>query len=110
MINVVRDVLTEGVAVLEAVMRDEEIHTTMLKAAEKTAAAMKAGHKLMAAGNGGSAADAQHLVAEFVSRLVQDRPAMRAVALTTDTSILTAVSNDYGFERSFARQLEALGQ
>jgi len=50
------------------------------------------------------------LVAEFVSRLVQDRPAMRAVALTTDTSILTAVSNDYGFERSFARQLEALGQ
>ena len=64
----------------------------------------------MVAGNGGSAADAQHVVAEFVSRLVDDRPAMRAVALTTDTSILTAVGNDYGFERLFARQIEALGQ
>ena len=64
----------------------------------------------MVAGNGGSAADAQHLAAEFVSRLVDDRPAMRAVALTTDTSILTAVGNDYGFERLFARQIEALGQ
>lgn len=64
----------------------------------------------MVAGNGGSAADAQHLVAEFVSRLCEDRPAMRAVALTTDTSILTAVSNDYGYERVFARQIEATGQ
>jgi D-sedoheptulose 7-phosphate isomerase len=64
----------------------------------------------MVAGNGGSAADAQHVVAEFVSRLVDDRPAMRAIALTTDTSILTAVGNDYGFERLFARQIEALGQ
>jgi D-sedoheptulose 7-phosphate isomerase len=64
----------------------------------------------MVAGNGGSAADAQHLVAEFVSRLCEDRPAMRAVALTTDSSILTAVGNDYGFERVFARQVEALGQ
>lgn len=110
MINVVRDVLTEGIAVLEAVQRDEVIHVTLLKAAENIAAAMKAGRKLMVAGNGGSAADAQHMVAEFVSRLVQDRPAMRAVALTTDTSILTAIGNDYGFERSFARQVEALGQ
>ena len=64
----------------------------------------------MVAGNGGSAADAQHLVAEFVGRLAADRPPMRAVALTTNTSILTAVSNDYGFERVFARQIEALGQ
>jgi D-sedoheptulose 7-phosphate isomerase len=63
----------------------------------------------MVAGNGGSAADAQHLVAEFVSRLVDDRPAMRAVALTPNTSILTAVGNDYGYERVFARQIEALG-
>ena len=64
----------------------------------------------MVAGNGGSAADAQHLAAEFVSRLCEDRPPMRAVALTTDTSILTAVGNDYGYERVFARQIEALGQ
>jgi D-sedoheptulose 7-phosphate isomerase len=64
----------------------------------------------MVAGNGGSAADAQHLVAEFVSRLVEDRPAMRAVALTTDSSILTAIGNDYGYERVFIRQVEAIGQ
>ena len=76
----------------------------------RTASALKSGHKLMAAGNGGSAADAQHLVAEFVGRLCDDRPAMRALALTTDSSILTAVSNDYGFERIFARQIEALGE
>lgn len=63
----------------------------------------------MVCGNGGSAADAQHIVAEFVSRLVEDRPALRAVALTTDSSILTAVGNDYGYEHVFERQVEALG-
>ena len=64
----------------------------------------------MVAGNGGSAADAQHLVAEFVSRLTVDRPAMRAIALTTDTSILTAIGNDYSYDNVFDRQVEALGQ
>lgn len=110
MIKVVRDVLAEGITVVQAVQRNEEIHATLVKAAEETAAAMKAGNKLMVAGNGGSAADAQHLVAEFVSRLVHDRLAMRAVALTTDTSIMSAVGNDYGFEHVFSRQVEALGQ
>jgi D-sedoheptulose 7-phosphate isomerase len=86
------------------------MHAILADAAEATASALKAGHKLMVAGNGGSAADAQHLVAEFVSRLCEDRPAMRAVALTTDSSILTAIGNDYGYERVFERQLEALGQ
>jgi len=78
-------------------------------AARLTADALKAGRKLMVCGNGGSAADAQHLVAEFVSRLVEDRPALRAVALTTDSSILTAIGNDYGYEHVFERQVEALG-
>jgi D-sedoheptulose 7-phosphate isomerase len=110
MTGVVRKVLAEGIAVVQAVERDTAIHATLTRAAEVTAAAMKSGCKLMVAGNGGSAADAQHLVAEFVSRLVEDRPAMRAVALTTDSSILTAVGNDYGYERTFARQIEALGQ
>lgn len=80
-----------------------------MEAARITADALKAGHKLMVCGNGGSAADAQHLVAEFVSRLVVNRPALRAVALTTDTSILTAIGNDYGYENVFERQVEALG-
>ena len=110
MIDLIREVLAEGIAIVQAVERDPEIHRLLAHAAQTTAAAMKSGRKLMVAGNGGSAADAQHLVAEFVSRLVEDRPAMRAVALTTDTSILTAVGNDYGYERTFARQIEALGQ
>ncbi|MGD0346075.1 MAG: SIS domain-containing protein [Terracidiphilus sp.] len=108
--DLVREKLLEGLSVMEAVARDTALHATLAAAAEATADALLSGRKLMVAGNGGSAADAQHLVAEFVSRLVDDRPALRAVALTTDTSILTAVANDYGFERLFARQIEALGQ
>ncbi|MEO6829309.1 MAG: D-sedoheptulose 7-phosphate isomerase, partial [Acidobacteriaceae bacterium] len=95
---------------LTAVSNDLELHKTLVQAAEKTAHAMRTGHKLLVAGNGGSAADAQHIVAEFVSRLVKDRPALRAVALTTDTSILTGIGNDYGYDRVFERQVEALGQ
>lgn len=102
--------LIEGINVLEAVVRDAPLLAAVEQAAQKTAEAMKSGRKLMVAGNGGSAADAQHLVAEFVSRLCEDRPAMRAVALTTDSSILTAVGNDYGYELVFQRQIEALGQ
>lgn len=110
MTRLVQEVLAEGIAVVQAVERDTELHATLTQAAEATAAVMKVGCKLMVAGNSGSAADAQHLVAEFVSRLVTNRPAMRAVALTTDTSILTAVGNDYGYERVFTRQIKALGQ
>jgi D-sedoheptulose 7-phosphate isomerase len=69
----------------------------------------EAGHKLLIAGNGGSAADAQHIAAEFVSRFNFDRPGLPALALTTDTSILTAVGNDYGYEQLFRRQIEANG-
>ncbi|MHB8302258.1 MAG: D-sedoheptulose-7-phosphate isomerase [Acidobacteriaceae bacterium] len=108
--KIVADQLKQTVNVLQQVAEDEELHNVLIEAAEKTAAALRAGRKLMVAGNGGSAADAQHLVAEFVGRLVQNRPALRAVALTTDSSILTAVGNDYGYECVFARQIEALGQ
>jgi len=108
--HLVREKLLEGVSVMEAVAGDSALHAALAAAAHLTAEALLSGHKLMAAGNGGSAADAQHLAAEFVSRLVDNRPAMRAIALTTDSSILTAVGNDYGFERLFARQVEALGR
>ena len=108
--DLVREKLVEGVSAIEAVARDAALHATLAAAAEATAEALLQGRKLLVAGNGGSAADAQHLATEFVCRLEDDRPAMRAIALTTDTSILTAVSNDYGFERLFARQIEALGQ
>src|SRR5512141_3426727 len=73
-------------------------------------AALRAGNKILLIGNGGSAADAQHMAAEIVGRYKQDRPAYAAIALTTDTSALTAISNDYGFEQVFARQIAGLGQ
>ena len=110
MSDLVRDKLLEGVSVIQAVASDAALHAILEQAADATVAALKSVHKLMVAGNGGSAADAQHMAAEFVCRLADDRPAMRAVALTNNSSALTAISNDYGFERIFARQVEALGQ
>ncbi|MGA3048030.1 MAG: D-sedoheptulose 7-phosphate isomerase [Terracidiphilus sp.] len=108
--NLILEKLGSSVATLQKVMADDALLATVTEAAAVTGKAMLAGHKLMVAGNGGSAADSQHLVAEFVSRLTVDRPAMRAIALTTDTSILTAVGNDYGYDNVFERQIEALGQ
>jgi D-sedoheptulose 7-phosphate isomerase len=81
-----------------------------LVAAHAMADALGAGKKLLVFGNGGSAADAQHLSAELVGRFQKQRAAMPAIALTTDSSILTSVANDYSFKQVFARQLEALGQ
>ena len=73
-------------------------------------ASLRSGGKIMFAGNGGSAADAQHWAGELVSRFYDDRPGLPAIALTTDTSALTAIGNDYGYDYTFARQLEALGR
>lgn len=99
-----------SVETLQRVMQDEALLSALAEAAQLTGKALLDGRKLMVAGNGGSAADAQHLAAEFVSRLTVDRPAMRAIALTTDTSILTAIGNDYSYDNVFERQIEALGQ
>ena len=107
--DLIRRQLAQSVATMAAVLADETIHDAVIKAGEMTVAAMKAGRKLMICGNGGSAADAQHLAAEFVSRLTVDRPALRAIALTTDTSILTAIGNDHSYDNVFERQVEALG-
>ncbi len=79
-------------------------------AAQTISAALKAGHKLLVFGNGGSASDAQHIAAELVGRFQRERAAMAAIALTTDTSVLTSIGNDYSFKQVFARQVEALGQ
>ncbi|HNX18843.1 MAG TPA: D-sedoheptulose 7-phosphate isomerase [Acidobacteriota bacterium] len=80
------------------------------EAADLLVRAFQSGHRVFFFGNGGSAADAQHLAAEFVGRFQHDRPGLPALALTTDTSALTAIGNDYGYESVFARQIEALGQ
>jgi D-sedoheptulose 7-phosphate isomerase len=108
--HVVQKHLAQSITTLQATLADLHIADTIVTIAELTANAMQAGRKLLVAGNGGSAADAQHLVAEFVVRLSVNRPALRAIALTTDSSILTAAGNDFGFDSIFARQIEALGQ
>lgn len=99
---------------LSALLVKVEADTALLETAEKIAQAsihaLKNRKKILFAGNGGSAADAQHLAAELVSRLRFDRPGLAAIALTTDTSALTAIGNDYAFENIFSRQVEALGQ
>jgi D-sedoheptulose 7-phosphate isomerase len=108
--HLVQKQLQQSIATLQSVLADENIADTLVTIAKLTADAMRSGHKLLVAGNGGSAADAQHLVAEFVVRLTVNRPGLRAIALTTDSSILTAAGNDYGFDHIFSRQIEALGQ
>ena len=79
-------------------------------AAQLMIEALKAGHKIMSCGNGGSAADAQHFSSELLNRFEMERPALPAIALTTDTSTLTSIANDYAYKRIFAKQIEALGQ
>ena len=88
-----------------------ETHTDVIeKIAREVLNCIQSGHKLLFFGNGGSASDSQHLAAEFVGRYEKERRALPAIALTTDTSILTAVGNDYGYDRVFERQIAALGQ
>jgi D-sedoheptulose 7-phosphate isomerase len=102
--------LKQSLQALERAMQDAALLSTARKIAAVIIAALRAGNKLLSIGNGGSAADAQHIAAEIVGRYKQDRPAYAAVALTTDTSALTAIANDYGFEKVFARQVEGLGR
>lgn len=102
--------LRQSLVALERTTRDVALLAAARKTADVIIAALKGGHKVLIAGNGGSAADAQHIAAEIVGRYKQDRPAYAAIALTTDTSALTAISNDYGFEWVFARQVEGLGR
>ena len=99
-----------SLAALERTTRDVALLATARRIAIVIITALNAGNKLLVIGNGGSAADAQHIAAEIVGRYKQDRPAYAAIALTTDTSALTAISNDYGFEWVFARQVEGLGR
>ena len=107
-IDLINSSLREGAELRTVVARD--CSTAIFEAADLIIMCLRAGGKLLFFGNGGSAADAQHLAAEFVGRFVRERAGLPAIALTTDSSILTAVGNDYGFDRVFARQLEALGR
>jgi len=102
--------LKQSLAGLQRAVQDTAMLAAAGKITETIVAALRAGHKLLIAGNGGSAADAQHIAAEIVGRYKKDRPAYAAIALTTDTSALTAIANDYTFEHVFARQVAGLGR
>jgi D-sedoheptulose 7-phosphate isomerase len=106
----VSDYLAESAKVMAAFAADPEAQAVLIDMAEATIAAMKSGNKLLVAGNGGSAADAQHIAGEFISRLMFDHAPLPAIALTTDTSAITATGNDYGYEHIFLRQVQGLGR
>jgi D-sedoheptulose 7-phosphate isomerase len=99
-----------SLAALQGAAQDRALRKLIAEIARAVERSLRAGGKLLIAGNGGSAADAQHLAAEFLSRYVVDRQPLPAVALTTDTSVLTAVGNDYGFEHVFERQVRGIGR
>ena len=88
----------------------EEMGTRIAQVAERLAEQLRRGNKILICGNGGSAADAQHFAAELVNRFEIERPGLAAIALTTDSSALTSIANDYAFEQVFARQVQALGR
>ena len=106
----VKDYVRRSLAAVQSAAGDAHLLATLTSAAEAIGLSIDNGGKLLLFGNGGSAADAQHLAAEFLSRFSSDRRPLPAIALTTDTSVLTAVGNDYGFEHLFERQVRGLGQ
>jgi D-sedoheptulose 7-phosphate isomerase len=99
-----------SIAVKELLLENSEIVSTIARISQRLVAAIEEGNKVFLFGNGGSAADAQHIAAEFVGRFAFDRPALPALALSVNTSSVTAIGNDYGFDQIFSRQLEALGR
>jgi D-sedoheptulose 7-phosphate isomerase len=102
--------VSKTVAVMKDMAADHELRSAVESIAAAGARAIEAGGKVMFCGNGGSAADSQHLAAELVGKLVFNRPGMAGLALTVDTSALTAIGNDFGYEFVFSRQVEALGR
>lgn len=105
----IRQQIEDSYQVKQKILNDKALVDLINEVAQKAIDTYKNGNKTLIAGNGGSAADAQHIAGEFVSRFYFDRPGLASMALTTDTSILTSIANDYGFERLFARQIQANG-
>ena len=101
--------LAQSATALDAFRTDPIFVQTMREMADGIVASLRQGGKLLLCGNGGSAGDAQHIAGEFVCRLMYDRAPLPAIALTVDTSVITAIGNDYGYEDIFVRQVQALG-
>ena len=106
----VRETFQEAISTTEKMLLDHDIVSTIARVCDVLVSAFRDGRKVMLFGNGGSAADAQHIAAEFVGRFGFDRAALPALALSVNTSCLTAIGNDYGFDVVFSRQIEALGR
>ncbi|WP_442793450.1 D-sedoheptulose 7-phosphate isomerase [Paraburkholderia sp. HP33-1] len=106
----VREEIAKTAKVMQAIGADEGLIERIQRVAARITQAFRDGNKVLLAGNGGSAADAQHIAGEFVSRFMFDRPGLPAFALTVDTSVMTAIGNDYGYERLFERQIQATGR
>jgi len=106
--DIVVKIFRESAQLKEAFVNENLLR--IVRVVEAVTAALKAGNKLLLFGNGGSAADAQHLAAEFVNRFLIERPPLPAIALTTDSSVLTSIGNDYDFSEIFSKQIRALGQ
>ena len=103
----IKSAIQDSISCKQALLNDENLIEKIYEASVCCITALKSGNRIILAGNGGSAADAQHIAAEFVSRFSFDRPGLPAMSLSTDTSILTAIGNDYGYESVFKRQIEA---
>lgn len=101
--------IDKTVALMNVVRQNSEIIEKIEEIVHRVCHAFRSGNKVLLAGNGGSAADAQHIAGEFVSRFMYNRPGLPAFALTTDTSVITAIGNDYGYDKVFARQIQAVG-
>lgn len=109
-VHAVSNMIADSLAVKQRILADQALQEAIAGVARICIGALQRGNKIMLAGNGGSAADSQHIAAEFVSRFAYDRPGLPSIALTTDSSILTAIGNDYGYEHVFSRQVEANGR
>ena len=105
-----RKILREAADNFNLISKDESLAKSVARAAELIISSLRLGRKVITAGNGGSAADAQHMVAELVGRFSGERRPLKAVALTVNTSTITALANDYDFEQVFARQIDAIGE
>jgi D-sedoheptulose 7-phosphate isomerase len=108
--NSIKKQIEDSLKVKNLLLEDENILKSIKESAELCCKALRNDKKIMLIGNGGSAADAQHLAGELVNRFGFERPGLAAIALTTDTSVITSISNDYGFEMLFSRQIQALGK
>ena len=105
----IADQIRASISTKQAILSDEGLMRNIAAAAQMIVDAYEQGKKTLLAGNGGSAADAQHIAGEFVSKFYFDRPGIASIALTTDTSIITAIGNDYGYDKLFSRQIQAQG-